>query len=104
MDSTFSEPGGARLGWQNVTAPFATLSGGHDALRLSCFDEDYLFDRANIVRLSKFRGMFSIGLQILHTVPTYPEFVVSWVSVAPWGSRFARLKAKLESLSYEVRG
>jgi hypothetical protein len=102
MDSTFSEPGGARLGWLNVTVPFATLSGGRNALRLSCFDQDYVFDRTSIARLSKFRGMFSIGLQILHTLPVYPEFVVIWVSPVPWSSRFAKLKAKLESLGYEV--
>jgi hypothetical protein len=104
MDSTFSEVGGARLGGQNVTLPYATLSGGRDALRLSCFGQDYVFLRTNLVSLSKFRGTFSIGLQILHTVPTYPEFVVFWISAVPWSSRFARLKTRLERLGYEVRG
>ncbi len=76
LDATFSQKGGARVGWKNVTMPFATLSGGRDALRLSCFGQDYVFHKSNIESLSKHRGLLSVGLRIHHTVPLYPELIV----------------------------
>ncbi len=90
------------IGSKNLTTPFATLSGGQEALRLSCFRQDYVFPKSSIEVLSKHRGMFSIGLRIHHTVPLYPEFVVFWVSPFWGGARFERLKARLESLGYRV--
>jgi len=48
--------------------------------------------------------LFSIGLQIVHTVPTYPKFMVFWIALFWQNSRFDQLKTILESLDYEVRG
>ena len=103
MDLTFSMNGGATVGWWNVTIPFARLSGDRNALRLSCFRRDYVFDTSNIEGLSRHRGLFSIGLRIEHTVPLYPKFVVFWVSSFPWGRRFLTLKGELERLGYRVQ-
>src|SRR5262245_43646953 len=102
MDCAFSQIGGARLGWANVTIPYARLSGEQNALRLSCFGRDYEFLRSNIESLSRFRGLFSVGLRIEHIVPLYPTFVVFWVSVFR-NRPFLMLKKKLEALEYSVR-
>ena len=102
MDSTFSQIGGARLDWMNVTIPYARLSGDGNSLRLSCSGRDHVFHSSNIESLSRYR-MFSIGLRIEHTVPTYPRFVVFWVSPFPWGRGFSMLKEKLERLGYSVQ-
>jgi hypothetical protein len=103
VNAMFSLKGGARLNWTNITIPFAVLSGDSNALRLSCFRRDYVFDRSCILGLSRFCGMFSIGLRIEHTVPTYPGFVVFWVSMWPWSRRFAALKEDLERHGYQVQ-
>jgi hypothetical protein len=102
VNAMFALRGGARLNWANVTAPFAILSGDRNALRLSCFRRDYVFHRSCILGLSRFHGMFSIGLRIEHTVPTYPGFVVFWVSMFPWSRRFSVLKEELERHGYQV--
>ena len=86
----------------NATIPFATLSGDGDALRLSCLGQEYVFFRSSIESLSRHRGIFSIGLRIQHTVPTYPQFVVFWVAPFPRSARFSSLKKELESLGYTV--
>jgi hypothetical protein len=98
MMSAFSQRGGARLGLFNASWPFATLSASHDELRLSCLGSDYVFYRSNTRRLRRHRGLFSVGLRIEHLVPTYPDFIVFWVF------DFKRLKARLESLGYEIEG
>jgi hypothetical protein len=92
--------GGARLDWMNATMPLATLSGDGKALCLSCFGQEYVFLRSNIESLSKYRSIFSIGLRIQHTVPTYPQFVVFWVCSYLRSGRFSTLKNELESLGY----
>ncbi len=102
MDSSFSVTGGARIGWWNVTIPFARLSADRDVLRLHCFiyGRDHVFYRSSIKRLSRHSVMFSIGLRIEHTVPEYPKFVVFWVSIR--SRPFLVLKEKLEHLGYVV--
>jgi hypothetical protein len=106
MSSSFWQTGGARIGWKNVTVPFATLSASREALRISCFGKDHTFPRDMIEGVSRHRGIFSIGLRVHHTVPVYPDFIAFWVSLIPWGGgrRFAALKEKLESLGYRVAG
>jgi hypothetical protein len=106
MSTSFWQKGGARIGWKNVTAPFATLSVSREALRISCFGTDYTFPKDTIAGLSRHRGIFSIGLRVQHTVPVYPDFIVFWISFIPWGGRrrFAALKQKLESLGHGVVG
>jgi hypothetical protein len=49
------------------------------------------------MRLSRYRGFISTGLQIEHGVPRYPRFMVFWTF------SYDVLKAKLEALSYTVR-
>ncbi len=80
----------------------ATFSGDQDALHLSCLGRDYHFSRNSIRRLSRHRGLFSVGLRIEHTQDSLPEFIVFWASVVFWDTGFEKLKAQLESLGYAV--
>lgn len=100
--ATFSQTGGARLGWLNASFPMATLSGDQDALHLCCLGREYHFERSSIRRLSRHRGLFSVGLRIEHTQESLPEFIVFWASLAFWDAGFDELKTQLESLGYVV--
>jgi hypothetical protein len=97
MTSAFSQTGGARLGWFNVSWPFASLLATKDSLCLSCLGRDYTFSKSAIRSLSRHRGIFSTGLRIEHVEPSFPEFVVFWTFC------FQKLKTQLESLGYPVR-
>lgn len=100
---SFVQTGGARLGWFNMTWPFARLSADREEIRLLCAGErNYVFPRQSIQRLSRHRGFFSVGLRIEHTVPAAPEFVVFWASLFLWTSGYRKLKARLRYLGYQV--
>jgi hypothetical protein len=100
--STFKKIGGVRLDNFNATYPFATLSGDSDRLVLRCLGRDYNFPRNRIRRLSRHRGIFSIGLRIEHSQDALPQFVIFWASMFFWTSGFRRLKTALEELGYQV--
>jgi len=102
MNPAFSQTGGARLGLFNATYPFATLSADSNALQLSCFSRDYAFPKDKIRKLSRYRGIFSVGLRIEHTEQSFPQFVVFWASIFFWTSGFQTLKRQLESLGYDI--
>jgi hypothetical protein len=102
MTATFSQTGGARIGWLNASWPLAELSASNEALRLSCLNRNYDFPRRSIHRLRRYRGIFSVGLQIEHSVESIPELVVFWASLFFWTSGFQQLQAQLENLGYEV--
>lgn len=98
----FTQTGGARLGHFNASFPLATLSGDSKGLRLGCCGREYDFPRSCIRRLSRHRGLFSVGMRIEHTQDSPPGFVVFWVSAFFWTSGFEKLRAQLESRGYEV--
>jgi hypothetical protein len=98
----FTQTGGARLDYFNATYPFATLSGDSEALHLSCLGREYHFPRSSIRRLSRHRGLFSVGLRSEHTQDSLPGFMVFWASVFFWTSDFQRLRTQLETLGYDV--
>jgi hypothetical protein len=98
----FSRTGGVRLNFFNATWPLATLSGDKDSLRLWCpagvfsLNKLFVFPRSRLRRLSKYRGLFSIGLRIEHTVESFPDFIVFWTF------EFTNLKSELMHLGYGV--
>ena len=97
---SFSETGGIRIGRSalfafSATWPFAKLMVDDAELALSSLTQTWIFPKSSIRELRKFRGAFSTGLRIEHTVPRYPSFVVFWTF------RFAKLKRELE-LGYTV--
>ena len=104
MSASISQTGGARLDFFNASYPFATLSADTQTIRLSCLGRDYVFAKRTIQRLSRHRGLFSIGLRIEHTEPSHPQFVIFWASLFFWDSGFQVLKRQLESLGYAIAG
>ena len=100
--TTFKQAGGARIGFLNATYPFAVLSGDADAINLSCLGRAYHFPRSGIVRLSRHRGLISVGLRIEHDQDSLPNFIVFWSSMVFWPSRFNILLAELKALEYDV--
>jgi hypothetical protein len=98
----FKQTGGARIGFLNATYPFALLSGDADALDLSCLGRAYHFPRSSILRLSRHRGLISVGLRIEHNQDSLPNFIVFWSSMVFWPSRFNILLAELDALGYDV--
>jgi hypothetical protein len=102
MSDRVRQVGGVRVGLFNATFPLVTLTADNQTLRLSCPGGDYVFPRSSITKLSRHRGLFSVGLRIEHTVETYPQLVVFWASIFPWTPGFQLLRGKLESLGYAV--
>jgi len=105
MESSKRDPylvvGGARIGehsWYalNASWPLAELRIGNSALELSCLRKRWVFPKESIVRLSRHRGLFSVGLRVEHGVKDYEPFVVFWTF------RFGRLRQELESRGYLV--
>ncbi len=101
MIATFSQTGGVRIGRGtffvfNASWPFASLRVDDSVLTLSCLGKKWTFPRTSIQRLSKHRGLFSVGLRIEHSVERYAKFIVFWTF------RFARLKQELENRGYLV--
>lgn len=90
------------MGLFNAAYPLVTLTADSQTLCLSCPGRDYPFPRSSITKLSRHRGFFSVGLRIEHTMETYPQFVVFWVSIFSWTPGFQLLRGKLESLGYPV--
>ncbi len=103
MTATYAQTGGARLDSLNASWPFAELSADSESLRLSCLGREYVFPRDAIRRLSRHRGIFSVGLRIEHREPSAPEFIVFWASVFFWTAGFGKLKEQLEKLGYEIQ-
>jgi hypothetical protein len=102
ISESLSAIGGARLDNFNASYPFATLSADRDAIHLTCLGKHYDFPRAKIQKLSRHRGIFSVGLRIQHNDNALPAFVVFWASAFFWSSGFSNLKQRLENLGYSI--
>jgi hypothetical protein len=107
MTSTFAQTGGAQInmasryspfGFVNLSWPFGRLSADRDAITLDCLFK-FTIPRDYIARLSRdpYHGFFSTGLQIEHTVPNFPDFMLFRTF------NFDSLKRGLEGLGYAVR-
>ncbi len=99
----FSQIGGARIGKSialsvNATWPLAKLTVMESGLTLSVVGLRWVVPKSSIQSLRKYRGSFSTGLRIEHSVPRRPPFVVFWTL------RFAELRHELERCGYTVRG
>ena len=97
----FSQTGGARIGksiaWSvNATWPLAKLTVRETTLSVSVLGLTWVLPRTSIRGLRKYRGVFSTGLQIEHSIPRRPAFVVFWTF------RFAELKQALEQYGYTI--
>jgi len=101
MTATFTQTGGIRIGEGifsafNASWPFARLLISPKQVCLSCFSYQYSFPKESVRRLSRHRGVFSVGLRIEHTIPMYPVFLVFWTF------KYAALKRQLVEMGYTV--
>ena len=100
---SFSQTGGVRIGRSallgfSATWPFAELTVDDTELALSFLTQRWMFPKSSVERLRKYRGAFSTGLRIEHSIRRYPSFVVFWTF------RFDALKQELERYGYTVSG
>ncbi len=102
MEATYSQTGGARLDLFNASWPFATLTANREALQLACLGKSYTIPKKDIRGLSRYRGMFSVGLRIEHEDNSIPDFIVFWASVIWFDRGFETLRFNLEKLGYTV--
>ena len=101
MPETFTQTGGARLGqgfWFaiNWTWPFSVLVVTPQALTLNVFLKQYTFPKDTLRHLMRYPGFWAMGLQLVHTCPDYPPFIVFWTF------DFEILKSELERCGYRV--
>ncbi len=99
MIRNISKIGGVRIGYGFATGygaswPFAQLKATQSGITLNIIWKRYYFDKSNILRLKKFKGIGISGLQIIHTEKKYPSFILFW------NFNFNTLKAQLEKLGY----
>lgn len=100
-DLVFVVRGGVRAGTGPLTAfnatwPFAALHADESALVVTCFGNRWVFPKAAIRILSRYRGFVSPGLRIEHTVGDISEFFVFWCF------RFGKLQRELGKREYLI--
>ena len=101
MIVAFSQTGGLRIGKSialalNASWPLARLTITDIDLSLSALGFTWILPRSSIRSLGKYRGAFSTGLRIEHSIPHRPPFVVFWTR------RFEELEQELERRGYTV--
>jgi hypothetical protein len=99
----YSKTGGALFTHFHASWPFAVFTADGDAIQISLPWNDYEFPRNEILRLSRYLGIFSIGMRIQHAVEAYPDLVAFTPSILGRNSDFERLKVGVEGLGYEVQ-
>jgi hypothetical protein len=92
----FTQTGGARLGWGNVSCPFAKLSATEESICLSVFGGRQIFPKSSIRGLSRHGGIFSTGLRIESEQMAHGKKVIFWTF------DFQSLKNALEELGYKI--
>ena len=81
MGEAFSTTGGARIGWFRAWFPFARLTVSGEAVELRAFLlGTYLFKSESVRDITRYGSIpfFSSGIQIHHSVATYPERIIFW--------------------------
>jgi hypothetical protein len=74
------------------------LTVNETELLISVLGLTWLIPKTSIRNLAKFRGAFSTGLRIEHSMPRRPPFVVFWTR------RFDVLERELKLRGYTVSG
>jgi hypothetical protein len=92
----FSQIGGVRLDSFNISWPFAKISVSPNTIELNCFLKKYVLKKDQLKELREYKGIFSRGLLIEHSLTNYPQHMVFWTF------RFENLKKHLESMGYLV--
>jgi len=67
-----------------------------DRLTLDCFGNSYSFSKEQISSITKFRGLFSLGIQINSDSEKMP------IPLVFWSLRFACLRKNLEMRGFSI--
>lgn len=62
----------------NVTWPFGLFEISPEGLVLNRFGRPDVFPKEAVTRLSVYKGLWSKGLRIEHSIPDYEKLVVVW--------------------------
>ena len=92
----FSQIGGVRLDFINLTWPFAKIKVYHQKIEFNCLFKSYLLNKNQILSLREHEGILSKGLCIEHSKPGYPHHMVFWT----FGLN--ELKTKLENVGFSI--
>ena len=103
MATEFTQTGGFRWGAWNVTAPFAELRASRELILIKVsfwkfWQRTFEFSRQEIKTITKFYGIFSVGILISHTKRDYPAHIIFWTF------DYKSLKEALASLDYVLDG
>jgi hypothetical protein len=81
MGEVFATTGGARIGWLNASFPFARLTVSGETVELRVFLlGTYVFKSESVRDISRYGWIpfFYSGIQIHHSVSSYPERIIFW--------------------------
>ena len=87
-EQPYVRTGGARVGWMNVTWPFAELWTAPERLTITArFLGTYTFAPDQICEIEPYImvPILGWGVRIRHCVPNYPNRVVFWSLTSPYG-------------------
>lgn len=101
MTASLRTTGGARIGWVNVTWPFARLSASAQELSVSgTFIGRYNFSPEQIAALEPYGSIpvLANGVRIVHTVQNYPDKIIFWCFGSP-----KRLIERINTLGFQPR-
>lgn len=103
MSEAYSQIGGARVGesfWVaiNVTWPLAKLTVTKEGLLLVVlWLKKFSFEWQTVLEIRTARGLFSGGIQIVHSKTDYPAFVLFW------SPDIDSIRSNLEKFGYSVK-
>ena len=98
MSTLFSQRGGARLTYFNLTWPFVVIKVSPEAIVLSIMGKKTIVVKDKIVALLRQNGVFSSGLRVDYM----NEFGMD--SFIFWSLNINRLLVALEEMGHEVGG
>ena len=96
MVEVFTMTGGLRADLFNASWPFAKLTVTKEKILLKVISKEYEIEKSKIDTLKKYKGIFSVGLEIGHHESQIPARLIFWTF------NFARLKQGLEQMGYKV--
>lgn len=83
MEEIMKLTGGARIGWNYISYPFATLTISSEYVKLDVSSiRDFKFQPKDIISIEPYRELRQ-GIKINHRVPGYNPKVIFWTAKEP---------------------
>ena len=86
LEQPYVKTGGARIGWMNVTWPFAELWTAPERLTITAqFLGKYAFTPEQVCAVEPYVmvPILGWGIRVQHCVPDYPQRIIFWSLVSP---------------------